>query len=250
MELDRGLTGERTVKSLRLSKALTVPETTTVYEACRRMAARRVDALLLTDSNGLLCGILTDKDIARKVVAQEINPEDTPASKVMTRNPVFVLSETLAVEALQKMVQGKFRHLPVVENGEVLALLDIAKCLHDATARMERAAEKGKAIAAAVEGVEKHWGSTNSDSNSSFIEALREKIFKPSLSTIIPENSKMVTVSPTDSVLKTTKTMVELHASCAVVTVDGKARGIVTSKDILMRVIAQNLPPASTPVEK
>jgi predicted transcriptional regulator len=53
--------GERTVKSLRLSKALTVPETTTVYEACRRMAARRVDALLLTDSNALLCGILTDK---------------------------------------------------------------------------------------------------------------------------------------------------------------------------------------------
>ena len=55
------LTGERTVKSLRLSKALTVPETTTVYEACRRMTARRVDALLLTDSNALLCGILTDK---------------------------------------------------------------------------------------------------------------------------------------------------------------------------------------------
>jgi CBS domain-containing protein len=38
----------------------------------------------------------------------------------------------------------------------------------------------------------------------------------------------MVTVSPTDSVLKATKMMVELHASCAVVTVDGKARGIVT----------------------
>jgi len=58
LELGRG---ERTVKSLRLSKALTVPETTTVYEACRRMAARKVDALLLTDSNALLCGILTDK---------------------------------------------------------------------------------------------------------------------------------------------------------------------------------------------
>ena len=55
---------------------------------------------------------------------------------------------------------GKFRHLPVVENGEVIALLDIAKCLYDAIARMERAAEKGKAIAAAVEGVEKHWGAS------------------------------------------------------------------------------------------
>lgn len=57
---------------------------------------------------------------------------------------------------------GKFRHLPVVENGEVIALLDIAKCLYDAIARMERAAEKGKAIAAAVEGVEKHWGTSSS----------------------------------------------------------------------------------------
>nr|GMC53301.1 CBS domain-containing protein CBSCBSPB5-like [Ipomoea batatas] len=88
---------------MRLSKALTVPDTTTVYEACRRMAARRVDALLLTDSNALLCGI---------------------------------------------------------ENGEVIALLDIAKCLYDAIARLERAAEKGKAIVAAVEGVEKHWGAS------------------------------------------------------------------------------------------
>lgn len=47
-----------------------------------------------------------------------------------------------------------------MENGEVIALLDIAKCLYDAIARMERAAEKGKAIAAAVEGVEKHWGTS------------------------------------------------------------------------------------------
>lgn len=48
----------------------------------------------------------------------------------------------------------------MVENGEVVALLDIAKCLYDAIARMERAAEKGKAIAAAVEGIEKHLGTS------------------------------------------------------------------------------------------
>ncbi|XP_065873005.1 CBS domain-containing protein CBSCBSPB1 [Euphorbia lathyris] len=244
-----GLTGERTVKRLRLSKALTVPETTTIQDACRRMAARRVDALLLTDSNALLCGILTDKDIATRVVARELNLEETPASKVMTRNPIFVLSDTLAVEALQKMVQGKFRHLPVVENGEVIALLDIAKCLYDAIARMERAAEKGKAIAAAVEGVEKNWGTSLSGPNT-FIETLRERMFRPSLSTILPENSKVVTVSPTDTVLTATKKMLEHRASSAVVTVDQKPQGILTSKDILMRVISQTLPPDSTLVEK
>ncbi|EEF51768.1 CBS domain-containing protein CBSCBSPB1 [Ricinus communis] len=244
-----GLTGERTVKRLRLSKALTVPETTTIQEACRRMAARRVDALLLTDSNALLCGILTDKDIATRVIARELNLEETPVSKVMTRNPVFVLSDTLAVEALQKMVQGKFRHLPVVENGEVIALLDIAKCLYDAIARMERAAEKGKAIAAAVEGVEKNWGTTFSGPNT-FIETLRERMFRPSLSTILPENSKVVTVLPTETVLAVTKKMLESRSSSAVVIVDQKPRGILTSKDILMRVIAQNLPSDSTLAEK
>jgi len=244
-----GPTGERTVKRLRLSKALTLPENTTILEACRRMAARRVDALLLTDSNALLSGILSDKDIATRAIAREVNLEETHVSKVMTRNPVFVLSDTLAVEALQKMVQGRFRHLPVVENGEVVALLDIAKCLYDAIARMERAAEKGKAIAAAVEGVEKHWGTSVSGPNT-FIETLRERMFRPSLSTIIPENSKVVTVSPTETVLATTKKMLELRLSSAVVTIDNKPRGILTSKDILMRVIAQNLPPESTSVEK
>ncbi|KAL7152787.1 hypothetical protein ABFS83_04G122200 [Erythranthe nasuta] len=244
-----GLNGERTVKRLRLSRALTVPESTTIKEACHKMAARRVDALLLTDSNALLCGILTDKDIATRVIAREINLDETPVSKVMTRNPVFVLSDTLAVEALQKMVQGKFRHLPVVENGEVIALLDITKCLYDAIARMERAAEKGKAIAAAVEGVEKQWGTSVSGPNT-FIETLRERIFRPSVSTIIPENSKIATVDPSDTVLAAAKKILELRTSSAVVTVENKPRGILTSKDMLMRVIAQNLPPESTTVEQ
>lgn len=61
MKFSRTLGVERTVKKLRLSKALTIPEGTTVSEACRRMAARRVDAVLLTDANALLSGIVTDK---------------------------------------------------------------------------------------------------------------------------------------------------------------------------------------------
>ncbi|ONK58512.1 uncharacterized protein A4U43_C09F13840 [Asparagus officinalis] len=243
------LNGERTVKRLRLTKALTMPENSTVYETCRRMAARGVDAALLTDSNALLCGILTAKDITTRVIARELKLEEIPVSKVMTRNPVFVLSDTLAVEALQKMVLGKFRHLPVVENGEVIALLDIAKCLYDAIARMERAAEKGKAVAAAVEGVEKHWGTSVSGPNT-FIETLQERLFRPSLSTIISGSSKVLTVLPTDTVLAATQKMLEFQISSAVVTIGNKLQGILTSSDILLRVIAKNLSPESTSVEK
>ncbi|KAI4336478.1 hypothetical protein L6164_015000 [Bauhinia variegata] len=241
--------GERTVKKLRLSKALTIPEGTTVSEACRRMAARRVDAVLLTDASALLSGIVTDKDIATRVIAEGLRPEQTIVSKVMTRNPIFVTADSLAIEALQKMIQGKFRHLPVVENGEVIALLDITRCLYDAISRMEKAAEQGSAIAAAVEGVERQWGS-NLSAPYAFIETLRERMFKPSLSTIIGDNAKVAVASAADPVYVAAKKMRDLRVNSAVIVTGNKIQGILTSKDILMRVVAQNLSPELTLVEK
>lgn len=241
--------GERTVKKLKLSKALTIPEGTSVSDACRRMAARRVDAVLLTDSNALLSGIVTDKDIATRVIAEELRPEQTVVSKVMTRNPIFVTSDTLAIEALQKMIQGKFRHLPVVENGEVIALLDITRCLYDAISRMEKAAEQGSAIAAAVEGVERQMGN-NFSAPAAFIETLRERMFKPSLSTVISENTKVATVSPSDPVSVAAKKMRDFRVNSVIITSGNKVLGILTSRDILMRVVAQNLSPELTLVEK
>ncbi|KAH9623256.1 hypothetical protein KSS87_023112 [Heliosperma pusillum] len=241
--------GERTVKKLKLSKALTIPEGTSVSDACRRMAARRVDAVLLTDSNALLSGICTDKDIATRVLAEELRPDQTVVSKVMTRNPIFVTSDTLAIEALQKMVQGKFRHLPVVENGEVIALLDITRCLYDAISRMEKAAEQGSVIAAAVEGVDYQKGN-NSNAPAAFIETLRERMFKPSLSTIITENIKAATVSPSDPVYVAAKKMRDARVNSVVITSSGKVMGILTSRDILMRVVAPTLSPELTLVEK
>ncbi|CAL9778402.1 unnamed protein product [Musa acuminata subsp. burmannicoides] len=239
--------GERTVKKLRPSKALIIPEGTTVSDACRRMAARKVDAVLLTDANGLLSGIVTNKDIATRVISEGLKLEQTIVSKIMTRNPVFIMADTPVMEALQKMVQGKFRHLPVVENGEVIAMLDITKCLYDAISRMEKAAEQGSAIAAAVEGVQ--WGSNLSAPNA-FVETLRERMFKPTLSTIVMENAKVVVVSPSDPVYVATKKMREFQVNSVIIATGSKIHGILTSKDVLLRVVAQNLLPELTPVEK
>lgn len=46
------------------------------------------------------------QDVATRVIAEGLKPHETSVSKVMTRNPIFVMGDTLAVEALQKMVQG------------------------------------------------------------------------------------------------------------------------------------------------
>ncbi|PWZ25083.1 CBS domain-containing protein CBSCBSPB3 [Zea mays] len=241
--------GERTVKKLRLSKALTIAEGTTVSEACRRMAARRVDAVLLTDAGGLLSGIVTDKDIATRVIAEGLRVEQTIISKIMTRNPSYVMADTPAIEALHKMVQGKFRHLPVVENGEVIAMLDIAKCLYDAISRLEKAAEQGSALAAAIEGVERQLGGNFSGPHN-LLETLRERMFKPSLSTIITENTKVATVSLSDPVCVATRKMRDLRVNSVIIMAGNSLHGIFTSKDVLMRVVAQNLSPELTLVEK
>nr|GEY40699.1 CBS domain-containing protein CBSCBSPB3 [Tanacetum cinerariifolium] len=188
-------------------------------------------------------------DIATRVLAEELRPDQTIISKVMTRNPTFVSSDSLAIDALQKMVQGKFRHLPVVENGEVIALLDITKCLYDAISRMEKAAEQGSAIAAAVEGVERQWGN-NFSAPSAFIETLRDRMFKPSLSTIIAETSKVAMVVASDPVYVAAKKMQELRVNSVIIMAGNNIQGILTSKDLLMRVVAQNLPPELTLVEK
>ncbi|KAI3984079.1 hypothetical protein MKX01_035206 [Papaver californicum] len=168
--------GERTVKTLRLSKALTIPEGTTVSDACRRMAARRVDAVLLTDANALLLlltrvaivspsdpvyvaakkmrdlrvnsviittgnkpqGILTSKDVLMRVVAQNLSPELTLVEKVMTSDPECATLETTILDALHIMHDGKFLHLPVVDkDGCLVACIDVLQITHAAISMVE-----------------------------------------------------------------------------------------------------------------
>lgn len=53
-----------------------------------------------------LVACIGDQDIAIRVIAEGLRPEQTIVSKIMTRNPIFVTSDSLAIEALQKMIQG------------------------------------------------------------------------------------------------------------------------------------------------
>lgn len=105
----------------------------------------------LHDFNYNICDIVCMYRLA-VLTPFHINPEST-LSWIFV--PFFT---NISFSNMSLYILGKFRHLPVVENGEVIAMLDIAKCLYDAIARLEKAAEQGSAIAAAVEGVERQLG--------------------------------------------------------------------------------------------
>ena len=57
--------------------------------------------------------------MATRVIAEGLKPEETPVSVVMTRNPMFVSSDSSAVEALQKMVQGKGVLLLIINDANI-----------------------------------------------------------------------------------------------------------------------------------
>jgi signal-transduction protein with cAMP-binding, CBS, and nucleotidyltransferase domain len=114
-----------------------------VLEAAQAMAAARADAALLVDARGGLTGILTDTDVTRRVLGQRLDPAALPCSQAMTRGPACVRLADSALDALDTMVSRRFRHLPVLDAvGSVAGLLDIARCLHDAIAALERLQER------------------------------------------------------------------------------------------------------------
>ncbi|KAM3336186.1 hypothetical protein ACQJBY_030267 [Aegilops geniculata] len=128
-------------------------------------------------------------------------------------------------------------------------MLDITKFLCDTISRMEKAAEQGSAIAAAMEGVEQQWGNEFAGPHA-FIENLRDQMFKPSLSTIITENSSVPAVSPLDLVTVAATKMREHRVNSVVVMTGNILQGIITSNDLVLRVVAQSLSPEATLVEK
>jgi len=101
----------------------TRPETP-VLEACRLMAQRDIGALVVL-SDGALSGIFTERDALKRVLAEDLDPEATEIGAVMTREVITLDPETGTLEALRLMSQIGARHLPIVENGEVLGIISL-----------------------------------------------------------------------------------------------------------------------------
>ena len=94
----------------------------TVRDAVHGMAERNIHAVLVTEG-GRLTGIFTSTDLITKVVAVGRKPGLTALSDVMTREPETLSPGYNAIEALHRMHDGRFRHLPVVENGQIVGIL-------------------------------------------------------------------------------------------------------------------------------
>ncbi|WP_420403429.1 CBS domain-containing protein [Nisaea sp.] len=96
----------------------------TVLAAAKLMTSRKIGALLILEGEKLV-GILSERDIAGRLVAQELSASETKISAIMTANPETVGPKESVMDALQRMQQGGFRHLPVEEDGRIIGMVSI-----------------------------------------------------------------------------------------------------------------------------
>ena len=96
----------------------------TVYDALKLMADKNVGAVLVMDA-GRLVGILSERDYARKVILHGKSSKDTPIREIMTQRVVYVRPEQTAEECMALMTDKRVRHLPVLEDDQVVGVISI-----------------------------------------------------------------------------------------------------------------------------
>jgi signal-transduction protein with cAMP-binding, CBS, and nucleotidyltransferase domain len=103
---------------------ISVAATASVFDAIKLMADNTVGSLLVMDGAELK-GIVTERDYARKVIIKGRSSETTQVSEIMTSDVCTVLSTDTVNNCMNVMSSRKIRHLPVVDDGEVVGMISI-----------------------------------------------------------------------------------------------------------------------------
>ncbi len=107
---------------VRHQDALALPPTATVRDACRLMREREVGAVLVTEGTRLV-GIFTGRDAVYRVLAEGRSARRTRLLEVMTPDPKTMPPDRPAIEALRLMEDARVRHLPIVEEGNLVGIV-------------------------------------------------------------------------------------------------------------------------------
>ena len=124
----------------RRGNVVTIEPTADLTAAVRRLAERRIGALVILGADHRIAGILSERDIVRVLAERGPAALHEPGGQVMTRD-VKTCSEDDTVESLMgRMTTGRFRHMPVVEQGKLVGIVSVGDVVKNRLEEMEREA--------------------------------------------------------------------------------------------------------------
>jgi CBS domain-containing protein len=106
-------------------KVLSISADASVFDAIKMMADESVGSLVVLDENDGLVGIVTERDYARKVIVKGRSSRDTRVADIMTADVLTTSCDRTINSCMEIMTERKLRHLPVVEDGRVIAMVSI-----------------------------------------------------------------------------------------------------------------------------
>ncbi|MGL2987380.1 CBS domain-containing protein [Flavobacterium sp. RSSA_27] len=113
-----------------------IPSTNTVYEALTVMSDKNIGAILIIE-DGVLKGILSERDYARKIVLKAKSSKKALVSEIM-ETEVYTVKPSDKLEYCMELMNAKrVRHLPVIENGDVIGIISISDVVK-ATIEMQK----------------------------------------------------------------------------------------------------------------
>jgi len=130
-----------TVKAILSRKGndvITIEPTVTVSAAVNILAEHRIGALVVVaGADGQVAGILSERDIVRALAQRGPGALQEAVGQVMTRRVVTCTESDTVAALMERMTQGKFRHLPVVERGKLVGLVSIGDVVKHRLGEME-----------------------------------------------------------------------------------------------------------------
>ena len=115
----------KSVRDAMTEEPRSIGQSASVVEAARLMREQHIGSLPITDDEKLV-GMITDRDITTRVVADAADPSSTSVAEVYSRDLVTVEPDNDLDEALQLMARHQVRRLPVVENGRLIGIVSQA----------------------------------------------------------------------------------------------------------------------------
>ena len=116
----------------------TIEPTDSLANAAKSLTNHGIGALVVTDAEGHTVGIISERDIVRALGEKESAAFETPVAEIMTRKVVFCSRHDKLVDLMQRMTEGKFRHLPVVEDGRLIGIVSIGDVVESRLEELEQ----------------------------------------------------------------------------------------------------------------